>query len=56
MASEVEIKKIVKSGKGDVVFLTKQLKEIGSKDHVLVAVDSDKKGRFIRIRPFKIKE
>ena len=47
-----EIKKIVKSGKGHVVFLTKELQEIEAEGRVIVEVD--KKLKCIRIRSFSI--
>ena len=43
------------SGKGKVVFLTKEVDECKMVDRVIVTVEKDKKGKSIRIRPFSLK-
>ncbi|MBI3190905.1 hypothetical protein HYZ41_04345 [archaeon] len=50
-----DIKRIVRSGKGKVVFLTKELDECKMTDRVIVTVEEDKRGKSIRIRSFSLK-
>ncbi len=52
--ADYEIKKVVKSGKGDVIFLTRELKEISATDRVLVRVD--RKSKCIQITSFVLKK